>query len=309
MSALEGVVHDMKAKPSRQFVYLFIPAMADLVVSGQKSLTIRRPKGRMPRAGDKVSLRRWAATSYRSRQIILLDTVISSVEPVEIHHDRILISGRQLSKTEELAFAKSDGFKTPQELTEWFCFSYSIYKAMPGLDVWDADRDALNYQGPYPIIAHPPCRRWGCLRMNAKHTPEEKALGPWAVEQVRKWGGVLEHPRASTLWSHCGLPGPGRATDEFGGFSIDVEQHWWGHRARKRTWLYICGCRPADVPSFPIRFSHPPRVITNIHGLRAGMPGYRPEVTKAEREATPPAFASWLVELASRTARKEAMLR
>lgn len=178
----------------------------------------------------------------------------------------------------------------------------SIYKTMPGLDVWDIDRDARNYQGPHPVVTHPPCRGWGCLRMNAKHTEEEKALGPWAVEQVRKWGGVLEHPRGSTLWKAAGLPKPGPTTDAHGGFSIAVEQFAWGHRAQKATWLYICGVPRSEVPSMPMKFEHPQHVVTNIHGLRAGMLGYRKEITKREREATPPAFAAWLVELAGRAA-------
>lgn len=175
----------------------------------------------------------------------------------------------------------------------------SIYHSMP-VDAWDATRDATKYQGPASIVAHPPCRAWGGLRANAKPRPGEKDLGPWAVEQVRKWGGVLEHPRASSLWPHCNLPRPGQSPDEFGGFSLDVDQHWWGHRAQKRTWLYVCGCRLADVPPMPITLTKAPCVITNTHGLRAGMPGYRKEVTKREREATPPAFAEWLVALAAK---------
>ena len=174
----------------------------------------------------------------------------------------------------------------------------SIYKSLPGLDAWDADRDARKYQGPYPIVAHPPCRGWGCLRAMSKHTSEEKECGPWAAAQVQKWGGVLEHPRGSSLWKAAALPRPGHGRDQFGGFTLDVDQHWWGHRAQKRTWLYVCGCRPADLPPMPITLTRAPCVITNTHGLRAGMPGYRKEVTKREREATPPAFAAWLVSLA-----------
>lgn len=50
----------------------------------------------------------------------------------------------------------------------------------------------------------------------------------------------------------------------------------------------------------PIVLGKAPRVITNRHGLRAGDPGYRSEVTKRERDATTPELAKWLVELASR---------
>jgi len=175
----------------------------------------------------------------------------------------------------------------------------SVYKTM-SLDAWDVERDARNYVGPRSVVAHPPCRSWGQLRAFAKPRPDERDLAPWAVGQVRKWGGVLEHPRGSLLWAHLDLPRPGAGRDVFGGFSLSVKQHWWGHRAEKATWLYVCGCSPSDVPSLPLVFTYPPRVVRSVPGLRAGMPGYRPEISKREREATPPAFASWLVALAGK---------
>ena len=174
----------------------------------------------------------------------------------------------------------------------------SIYKAM-GLDCYDASRDARNYQGTNPVVGHPPCRGWGSLRGLSHATEEEKNLGHCVAAQVRRWGGVLEHPAYSTLWKAAGLPKPGN-TDAYGGYTLDVDQYWWGHRAQKRTWLYVCGCNPRNLPAMPIKLGTAPRVITNRHGLRAGQPGYRKEVTKRERDATPPELAHWLVELASR---------
>lgn len=35
------------------------------------------------------------------------------------------------------------------------------YFGLDGIDTWDEDRDARQYKGPYPIVAHPPCQRWG----------------------------------------------------------------------------------------------------------------------------------------------------
>lgn len=193
------------------------------------------------------------------------------------------------------ALAASSGWASVSVL---FARRDSIYKEM-GVDTWDIDRDARNWPGGRQIVGHPPCRAWGCLRANAKPVLGEKELALWAVAQIQKWGGVLEHPARSTLWKAADLPRPGAGFDKHGGFSLDVDQHWWGHRAQKRTWLYVCGLAPAAVPAMPLVITRAPCVITNIHGLRAGQPGYRSEVTKREREATPPAFAEYLVNLAA----------
>ena len=69
-----------------------------------------------------------------------------------------------------------------------------------GLDCWDATRDATQYAGPNRVIAHPPCGPWS--RLKAFCGPEllaQKSLGLVAVEQVRRWGGVLEHPAGSEI--------------------------------------------------------------------------------------------------------------
>lgn len=187
-----------------------------------------------------------------------------------------------------------------------FARSDSHYKALPGVDVWDAQRDARRWQGGAPVVAHPPCRAWGRLRALAKPRHDEKDLAIFAVDQVRKHGGVLEHPAHSTLWPAAGLPYPGQR-DEFGGWTLPIQQLWWGHRAQKDTWLYVVGCEPSEVPPIPLVLGEASHVIcqcrTRGNGrLKKGMPGWRPEVTKAEREHTPPELAAWLVELARRCA-------
>lgn len=185
-----------------------------------------------------------------------------------------------------------------------FARADSNYKALPGVDVWDAERDARRWPGGCPVVAHPPCRAWGRLRHFAKPRPDERALALFAVDQVRRFGGVLEHPEGSTLWPAAGLPSPGHS-DEFGGWTLPIAQHWFGHRAEKLTLLYIVGCAPARVPDFPVVLGAASHVIAQGRtrgGVRLvkGVPGWRPEVTKAEREHTPPALAEWLVELAGR---------
>lgn len=175
-----------------------------------------------------------------------------------------------------------------------FARADSNYKALD-CDVWDEARDARTWPGGSQIVAHPPCRAWGRLRQFAKPQEGEKELALFAVANVRKFGGVLEHPAESSLWLDQRLPRPGEFPDEFGGWAIEIEQYHWGHRAEKATWLYVVGCQPCDLPTMPRR---PGRAT---HCIRPTKSYPRlPSVTKAEREHTPPALAAWLVELAAR---------
>ncbi|WP_213086096.1 hypothetical protein [Janthinobacterium lividum] len=186
-----------------------------------------------------------------------------------------------------------------------FVRANSIYKTMPAVDAWDAERDARAWPGGVPVVAHPPCRSWGTLRHLAKPRPDEKELAVWAVAQVRKFGGVLEHPKRSTLWPHCNLPAIGER-DKFGGWTLPIFQSSFGHRAEKATLLYIVGCAPAQIPAMPIVLGDASHVIAPSGRNRAGErrrkgdPGWRPECGKAEREHTPPELAHWLVALAQR---------
>lgn len=160
---------------------------------------------------------------------------------------------------------------------------------------YDADRDARKYDGPWPVVAHPPCGPWGYLRGLSKETTKDCGLR--AVDQVRQFGGVLEHPQGSTLFRECGMPRPGKLPDSFGGVTYEVCQCDWGHVARKRTWLYCVG-----VAGFPLQ--PPPREPTHwASGVHTpGARGKPPEGIKIcsaeQRRRTPPAFAAWLIEVA-----------
>jgi hypothetical protein len=169
----------------------------------------------------------------------------------------------------------------------------STYEGLPGVETYGKTRDARTWPGGTPCVAHPPCAQWGRLRALATHDVEEKALGPFCVAAVRANGGVLEHPAGSTLWQACGLPAPGRS-DEWGGFTLDVDQVVWGHKAQKRTWLYVCGCRPEAVPPIPAPGAVPTHRVSSsaqtFHKL--------PALSKHLRDATPPKLAMWLIETA-----------
>lgn len=179
-----------------------------------------------------------------------------------------------------------------------FARSDSVYKSFGFCDVWDKERNALLYSGVSPVVAHPPCRAWGRLRYFARPVPGEKEMAFFAVDQVRRCGGVLEHPVASKLWEEYGLPRPGQGFDECGGYSIQVNQFWWGHKAEKATWLYIVGVDKGKLEPAPLVFSKPEYVVSTTRGAIK-----KPEISKAEREHTPLDFAKFLIDIAIKAAK------
>lgn len=57
-----------------------------------------------------------------------------------------------------------------------FTMPGSIYHTIPGADCWGLpERDALEWPGGSPIVAHPPCRLWGRLRAFSTAPRSEKA--------------------------------------------------------------------------------------------------------------------------------------
>lgn len=180
-----------------------------------------------------------------------------------------------------------------------FCRSDSNYATQPDADIWTMERDARRWPGGRALIAHPPCRAWGQLRTFAKPRPDEKELATWAIAQVRQWGGVLEHPHKSTLWRAIEAAPPG-TRDRYGGWLLPIHQHHFGHRAEKKTFLYIVGASPSELPRIPYVMSEPTHVIQSN-----GRHNNRPHTTKAEREHTPPQLARWLLDLAATIQRNQ----
>lgn len=174
------------------------------------------------------------------------------------------------------------------------------YFGRPDVDPWDKERDARDYAGPWPVVAHPPCGPWGELRH--LYRGNEHELAPLAVEQVRRWGGVLEHPRRSLLWSHCRIPGPTELfPDHVGGYTVDVAQVDWGHVARKWTRLYLVGI-PRGALTFPPHRKPTHWISGTRNRTRKGSGGVIPPGIKVcsaqQRRRTPPCFADWLIALA-----------
>lgn len=191
------------------------------------------------------------------------------------------------------------------------------YYGLDNVDCWDEERDARLYPGPHPVVAHPPCQRWGKLWAGQplwiKRTGIRKIKGDdggcfaAALASVREWGGVLEHPWGSHAWPHFGLQVPPRTggwikADEFGGWTCCVEQGRYGHYARKPTMLLsYCTERPElDWGKSEAKF---PAWAIEKHGLayckRAGELAFQGGgVDSGPRIHTPPAFRDLLIEMA-----------
>jgi len=170
------------------------------------------------------------------------------------------------------------------------------YVRMPDVEAWGETRDARRYDGPLPVVAHPPCAGWSRLRRLAHPDPDRDALALLAVGQVRAWGGVLEHPAHTKLWAAAALPLPGDGADAWGGWSLEVRQVAWGHACAKPTWLYFVGVRPEDVH---VRDGGVPTHRIAGYRWRPGDPARLKTASAAISRRSPPAFARWLVDLAS----------
>lgn len=197
------------------------------------------------------------------------------------------------------------------------------YFGLDGVDPWDEKRDARKYAGPHPVVAHPPCERWGRYwggGPSLHGTDRQKKLGDddgcfeFALYAVRRWGGILEHPEGSHAWRAYGLNLPPRSggwvnADMLGGFTCCVEQGAYGHRARKATWLYAFG---VDLPS--LKWG---RAEGKFDLLDEGFhskeerawkikKGICQRLSKRERAATPIEFRDLLISIARSAERKVA---
>jgi hypothetical protein len=188
-----------------------------------------------------------------------------------------------------------------------------VYAGLPGVDAWDERRDARLYAGPHPVVAHPPCQRWGRFWHGSTRKPHQFRLGDdngcfaHALGSVRRHGGVLEHPADSHAWAHFGLQAPPRSggwvkADDMGGWTCCVSQGHYGHMAGKRTWLYAVG---VDLPELiwgdceqrlhPVALARYGYAKARRIGMMAMVGGK--DKTKI-RNATPPEFRDVLIAMA-----------
>lgn len=195
-----------------------------------------------------------------------------------------------------------------------FVLDRGPYFDLADVDPWPTSRDARTYNGPWPVVAHPPCARWGRYWFGSpRHgigDPRRYAKGDdggcfaAALEAVRRFGGVLEHPAGSHAWAAHGLEAPARAggwerCDDLGGLTCCVDQGHYGHPAQKATWLYYRGRPPR-----PLVWGKAPRRVdletatSEAERLRLRRRGTLEKLSKRQRAMTPAMFRDLLLELA-----------
>lgn len=199
------------------------------------------------------------------------------------------------------------------------------YFNVPGVDPWDEVRDARMYGGPWPVVTHSPCQRWGRFwkgqpgninKGKVERKGDDGGCFKCALSDVRRWGGVAEHPEGSHAWAHFGLTKPPRSggwvpADDLGGWTCRVEQGQYGHIHPKPTWLYVFGLSEEDLPDLrwgvhPVTDDMFPAKAVAKHGMaycrRAGLMAFMGggKDSKA-RIATPIAFRDLLIQIARST--------
>lgn len=202
--------------------------------------------------------------------------------------------------------------RKPRKVAALYVQRDGCYAGLPGVDVYDIGRDARFYAGPHPVIAHPPCERWGRYWHGSPRKPHQYRLGDdngcfvAALRALVLNGGVLEHPAYSRAWDAFDLPKPPREggwrlTGRFA--TCHVEQGHYGHMARKATWLLACGdVMLPDLVWGPAEQRLPAYAVERHGYAKARRIGVMAAIGGKDkskiRAATPPAFRDMLLDIA-----------
>jgi len=151
------------------------------------------------------------------------------------------------------------------------------YSDMGIVDTWDESRDARLYDGPDPVVAHPPCNRWGKMApINLKR---------WGTP-IGEDGGCFE----KSLEKPQGLSWTRVSPTEWVG---EVWQSDYGHLATKKTWLLYVGNKQPD----PYKIDRRKGTHQVGGGIHTGN-NKKPRLNQSVTHLTPPEFAKYLVRLA-----------
>jgi hypothetical protein len=153
------------------------------------------------------------------------------------------------------------------------------YFGLDNIDPWDKTRDAKNYAGPWPVVAHPPCQRWGKFWHGSTRKPHQFKMGAdggcfaYAIAAVWSHGGIIEHPADSHAWAIFDIPAPPReggwVSAGPNAWTCCVYQGHYGHLAGKPTWLYVYGVRRDQLPE--LRWG---KVEQRLHPVALARHGY-----------------------------------
>jgi hypothetical protein len=167
----------------------------------------------------------------------------------------------------------------------------------------------MLFNGCNRVICHPPCQLWGRFakinykRWGGDHNKPKNDGGmfKFALDIVRKNGGVLEHPAFTYAWEEYSLPRPIDIGWRYIGndeYVCEIWQSAYGHLARKRTWLFYKGKRPFELKWDRKDGSHQ----IGFYDQR-GKDKNKPTLSGKKASATPTEFAKELIALAKLEAR------
>lgn len=115
--------------------YNFKQQFAEAVESGRKTQTIRRPRKRPPRPGDRLKL----YTGQRTKSCRLLrEVTCTQVLPIRLDRDSVRVSGTRLSETALTWLALADGFESGEQLLAFFERLYGLPVELE-LIAWEVD--------------------------------------------------------------------------------------------------------------------------------------------------------------------------
>lgn len=190
-----------------------------------------------------------------------------------------------------------------------FVETNGCYFGLRGVDPWDVERDARLYDGPYPVVAHPPCERWGrfaegSMTQKIHQAGDDGGCFEAALASLRRWGGILEHPAHSKAWPAFGIPTPSKTSwlqVGWAEWTCEVEQGHYGHPARKKTWLLVVGPKPPDLIWGAAEQRLPAKRLAERGYESARRCGAVANMSSRQRQRTPIPFRNLLLQIAYRS--------
>lgn len=173
------------------------------------------------------------------------------------------------TKTQPKVMSKCSTLLEPELIAALYVETNGCDFGFPDIDPWDILRDANFYLGPFPVVAHPPCERWGrfsegSMTKKDRVTGDDGGCFTSALASLRRWGGVLEHP------------------------------------ARKKTWLLYVGPKPPELIWGPCEQRLPAKRLAERGYESARRCGVIANMSSRQRQRTPLRFLELLLELANR---------